>query len=148
MSLHLLRGKWPVFIPKQIDGEANYVSLKGPNCRVSLEALGVVLPMCIHNFGFFFPKRAFHHLTASGSTNPGSVPDFSSLLIFNGKEQILRLFFFSPNHASVSTDIDRWINPKGHLGACKTQEYVDSTFSSLWASPPAPRHTQKVHGTY
>ena len=68
---------------------------KGPNCKAPSGALGEVLVIRIHHFALFFPKRASHNATASGSTKPGSLPDFSSLLIFNWKEQIPKPIFFT-----------------------------------------------------
>lgn len=94
---------------------------KGPNCAAPSEAPGAVLPICIHNFALLFPKRAFHNITASGSTKTGSVPDFSSLLIFNWKEQIPSLFF-SILYIYLLMAIEGSPNP---------WEYVDRTFRSL-----------------
>ena len=92
MNMRLFSVQRPVFIPKRIDREANDVSVKGRNCAAPSEAPGAILPICIHNFGLFFPKRTFHNITASGATKTGSLPDFSFLLIFNWEEQIPSLF--------------------------------------------------------
>lgn len=44
------------------------------------------------------PKRVSLNVTASGSTKSSSVPDFSSLLIFNWKKQIPKTVFLFFNH--------------------------------------------------
>lgn len=65
-----------------------------PNCEAPSGALGEALAICIHRFLLFFLKRASHHATAPGSAKPGCVPDFSSPLVFNWKEQIPKPIFF------------------------------------------------------
>ena len=93
MSMHLFKVTWLVFVSKQTE-RLMQLQFKGPNYKAPFGALGEVLAIHFHHVAVFFPERASQGATASGFRKYGSVPDFSSLLIFKWNEKTPKPFSF------------------------------------------------------
>ena len=115
MSMHLFKVKWLVFVSKQTE-RLMQLQFKGPNYKPPFGALGEVVAVHFHHVAVFFPERESQGATASGFMKYGSVPDFSSLLIFKWNEKTPKPFSFG--HSKK--------NSRGHLSLFSHSVVSDS----------------------